>query len=277
MQNKLTTSVIVICIPLIIVSVPSFSFFLEPSKPLAVNTAIDSINTQKPPRVAPNIILGTTNHSDTPLYKQANKVMSAALKKLGYKLTITTLPNKRSLLWANNGITDGDLLRVSTLALKKLPNLQQVTEPLFTIDQSVLSKKDIKVDGWDSMKNYSIAYERGTKFIEEKEDKFKSVYLVNSTEQAIAMLFNDRADITITSFSTATKFLHKNKEHAKTIKILQPPLTSVTLHVYLYKQRHKKLAEALSVVLKEMKSTGQFQQLLESNESNTAKSINPTD
>jgi len=264
------------------VSVIAFSSRFSSAEILATSSSVDSITSlaRTANQPARRITLSTTNHSDTPLYQQANKVMTVALKKLGYKLKIRTLPNKRSLLWANSGITDGDLFRVSTLDLKQLPNLQQVTEPLFTIDQSVLSKKDFNVVGWDSMKNYSIAYERGTKFIEEKEDKFKHVYLVNRTEQAIAMVFNDRADVTITSFSTATKFLNKNKEHAETIKILQPPLVSITLHVYLNHKLHKKLAKALSEVLKDMKSSGQFQQLLEgnkSNESNYAKTKNPTD
>jgi len=248
-----------------LVSMTAFSSLSSLVKITAVNSPFNSKISNKNivQKPSPQIVLSTTNHSDTPLYQQANRIMSAALKKLGYKLKIRTLPNMRSLLWANSGITDGDLFRVSKLDLKQLPNLQQVTEPLFTIDQSVLSKKLIKVDGWESMKNYSIAYERGTKFIEEKEHMFKHVYLVNRTEQAISMVFNDRADLTITSFSTATKFLRKNKAHAETIKILKPPLASITLHVYLNKQRHEKLVQALSIVLKEMKKSGQFQQLLE--------------
>jgi len=242
-----------------------------------MSTVKDSIDPPALPRYAPNITLGTTNPSDTLLYQQGNKIMSIAFQKLGYRLTVKTLPNKRSLAWANSGLTDGDLFRVSELNLKNFPNLQQVTEDLFTIDQSVLSKKNIKVDGWDSMKNYSLAYERGTKFIEKKVNKFKHVHPVNRTEQAVAMVFNDRADLTITSLSTAAKLLQKNKKYAETIKILKPPLASIILHVYLNKQRHKKLAEALSVILKEMKRTGQFQKLLDKVKSDSTKTINPTD
>jgi len=264
MKSNLTRSIIFSCVWAMLANIS------------AMSSAIGSTNNVEVPHPTRNIVLSTTNHSDTPLYQQANKILSVALLKLGYRLTIKTLPNQRSLLWANNGITDGELFRVSTLNLKTLPNLLQVTEPLFTIDQSVLSKIEIDVDGWNSMKNYSIAYERGTKFIEENEDKFKHVYLVNRTEQAISMVFNDRADLTITSFSTATKFLRKNKAHAKSIKILQPPLARITLHVYLNKQRHEKLAKALSHVLKDMKKNGLFQKALENSESNDAKTINPT-
>ncbi len=214
------------------------------------------------PSLLVQITLGTTNSFDTPLYQKANNVLSVAFKELGYRLVIKTLPNKRSLSWANQGVIDGDLFRVSELDLDILPNLQKVSEALFTIDQSVLSKKDIKIEGWKSMKNFSIAYERGTKFIENKETMFKHAFLVNNTEQALAMVYTERADLTITSLSTATKFLEKNKKYADVIRVLEPPLVTITLHAYINKNKHPDLANLLALQLKEMKKTGEFQRLL---------------
>jgi len=218
-------------------------------------------NEEKPSQLI-QITLGTTNSSDTSLYQKANSVLSVAFKQLGYHLVIKTLPNKRSLSWANYGVIDGDLFRVSELNLNKLPNLQKVSEALFTIDQSVLSKKDIKIEGWESMKNFSVAYERGTEFIENKKAMFKHVFLVNNTEQALAMVYTERADLTITSFSTATKFLENNKKYADVIKVLEPPLVSITLHAYLNKNKPPNLADLLALKLKEMKKTGEFQRIL---------------
>lgn len=208
------------------------------------------------------VILGTTNSPDTPLYQNANKVLSVAFKRLGYKLAIETLPNKRSLFWANSGHIDGDLFRISELSLKEFPNLHKVSEALFTVDQSVLSKKEITINGWDSVKCYTIAYERGTKFIESNESIFKQAIQVNSTEQALDLVYSDKADLTITSFSTASKFLNKNKKYQKVIKILQPPLVSITLHTYINKKRHPELANALSLQLKAMKESGELQRLM---------------
>jgi len=210
-----------------------------------------------------NIVLGTTNASDTPLYQKAKRILTPSFAELGYTLTIKTLPNKRSLSWANEGLLDGDLFRVSHLDLKERPNLQRVNEPLFVIDQSVLSKKNILVNGWDSMKNFTIAYERGTTFIDKKQHKFKSVILANSSEQAIALVYQDRADVTITSRSTAKRILSKNNKFANNIKILRPPLVEITLHVYLNRKRHPELADKLSFLLKQMKQDGRFEHLLE--------------
>jgi len=143
----LTKPALTLCLLSTLVNASSFASFLESSHSLKISTVKDTISSHESPRSGPNITLGTTNPSDTQLYQQANKIMSVAFQKLGYRLIIKTLPNKRSLAWANSGLTDGDLFRMSELNLKKFPNLQKVTEPLFTIDQSVLSKKEMKVDG----------------------------------------------------------------------------------------------------------------------------------
>jgi len=220
---------------------------------LAVSINLDS-STQ--------LVLGTTNAFDTPLYQKAKRILTSSFAELGYTLTIKTLPNKRSLSWANEGRLDGDLFRVSHLDLKKRPNLQQVREPLFIIDQSVLSKKNILVNGWDSMENYTIAYERGTTFLDKKQDKFKNIILVNSSEQAVALVYQDRADITITSRLTGKRILSKNKKFENAIKILKPPLVEITLHVYLNQKLHPELADKLSLILKQMKQDGRFEHLL---------------
>jgi polar amino acid transport system substrate-binding protein len=140
----------------------------------------------------------------------------------------------------------------------------------------VLSKKEININGWESLSDYSIAYERGTKFIEAKEHYFKHKFLVNTTEQALAMVFTDRVNLTVTSVSTATKILNENPEYAQSINILQPPLTYITLHVYLNKNRQEKLANKLPLVLKKMKASGQFQDLLKPAINKVTKTINPT-
>ncbi len=232
------------------------------SMPLIEKT---SINKELSTNQLTNITLGTTNAFDTPLYLHAKSILTYSLAKLGYSLTIKTLPNKRSLSWANEGKLDGELFRVSYLNLTDFPNLQRVNESLFTIDQSVISKKHIIVDGWDSMKNYTLAYERGTKFLDEKQEYFKDIILVNSSEQAIDMVYVGRADITITSSSTAKRILSKNKKIEKIIKIQQPPLIEITLHTYINHQRHPKLPNELSRILKQLKQDDRFESLYQSN------------
>lgn len=207
------------------------------------------------------IVLGTTNESTSPLYQKAKNILTPAFSALGFDLIIKTLPNKRSLLWANNGQIDGILFRISTLDLTEFNHLEQVSEPLFLIDQSVFSKKNILVNGWESMKDYVVAYERGTKFIEKNEDKFKGIILVDSFAQAIGLILNGRADMTITSLETGNKLLSENNEFSHVIQAQSPPLATILLHVYLNKVNHPQLAIKLQEVLSQMKQDGLFEQL----------------
>ncbi|MCJ8321754.1 MAG: ABC transporter substrate-binding protein [Colwellia sp.] len=208
------------------------------------------------------IVLGTTNAIDTPLYQKAERILIHAFDQLNYDLLIEVLPSKRSLKWANSGRLDGELFRVSDLDLMTLSNLQKVEEPLFIIDQSVIGKKNIKVDGWKSMSKYVVAYERGTMFIEKNKDNFKSVILVNSFNQAASLIQSGRADITITSKDTADMFLASIKNNKEPLIVHKPPLVEIALHVYINKVNYPYLAEKLSSLLALMKRNGKFDALI---------------
>jgi polar amino acid transport system substrate-binding protein len=205
--------------------------------------------------------LGTTNAADTPLYQKALRVLTPALYTLGYHLKVITLPGKRSLVWANNGYLDGVLFRVSSLDLSELKQLEQVKEPLFEIDQTVFSKKVIDVDGWHSMKNYTVTYERGTKVLDSHQDDFKAVILVSDFHQALELVYIGRADLTITSLATGKKYIEKALPHLQIIKPQSPILNTIILHVYLNKNKHSGLASKLAKQLKKMKVDGSFQLL----------------
>ncbi|WP_440055884.1 substrate-binding periplasmic protein [Pseudoalteromonas sp. T1lg65] len=219
------------------------------SKPAANTTALTPFT------------LSTTNDPRTPLYVQAKNVLSEAFEELGYDLFIITLPNKRSLSWANSGRVDGELFRVDSLDLTQLPNLVQVPEPIAIIDQSVIGNSDIKVNGWKSMKNLTIAYERGTAFLDKNQSRFKGIILVDDFEQAIELILAGRADITVTSKATAERLLKLTTNQSTTIRVHTPPLVEIRLHTYLNKDRHPNLAARLAETLKQMKADGRYQQL----------------
>jgi hypothetical protein len=95
-----------------------------------LSPALTSVNPLQPASFLsfPSIVLGTSNSADTLLYQNAKSILSVAFKKLGYRLEIKVLPNKRSLSWASHGIIDGELFRIKTLNLDNSPILQQVKD-----------------------------------------------------------------------------------------------------------------------------------------------------
>lgn len=206
------------------------------------------------------LIFGTTNAPHTMLFKQANVILTQAFSELGCQFSLVNLPNKRNLLWANDEKIDGIAFRVNKLE-DLYPNLVRVDEALFTIEQWVFSAKDIEVDGWQSLYPYTVAYEQGTLFIEENKDYFLYTIPVISTENAFALVEKQRADLTITSKSTGDFILSHNQDYAKTIKRQTPALVEISLFSYLH-EKHRGLAVELAQVLKKMKQSGQYEQLL---------------
>ncbi len=206
---------------------------------------------------------GTIDSPGVPIFEKAYAFLTEAFKRNGYRFELSTYPGKRALLSVDNGKLDGDAFRIYTLnAGQEYKNIVRVEEPIITIDQSVWSKKDIVVDGWKSLKNYRLVYERGTKFIENNLHHFESAQPVSSLKQAFMMIHRGRADIAITSRDTGTPRLKEYGLENSGIKVLYPPL--LELHLYPYMNiKHKELAEAISKTLKEMKSDGTVKKLTE--------------
>ncbi|MCF6436850.1 transporter substrate-binding domain-containing protein [Pseudoalteromonas sp. MMG022] len=207
------------------------------------------------------LTLSTTNDPRTPLYQKTVQVLRVALAELGFTLNVITLPSKRSLSWSNMGKVDGELFRVSDLDLATYPNLIRVNEAIAVIDQSVIGKSGIVVNGWQSMQHYTIAYERGTAFLDKNQARFKGVILVDDFDQAIELIIAGRADITVTSRATAQRLMKNSPLSSHEIKIHNPPLVEVKLHTYINKQRHPELPHQLSQVLKAMKLDGRYDKL----------------
>ncbi len=205
---------------------------------------------------------GCLNAPQTKLYKRAFALLTEALQRNQKRLVMKQLPGKRSLINVNLGFTDGDAFRVHDLnQANAYPNIVRVDEPIIVIDQSVWSKKDIKVDGWDSLRPYSIVYHRGTKFIRDHESIFKSVQIVNQMQSVFTILKIDRADITITSRETGYLCLRKFNLENSGIKVLSPPLLEINLHTYMHKS-HGTLAVELAESLRQMKQDGTYNRLL---------------
>ncbi|XQW86701.1 substrate-binding periplasmic protein [Thalassotalea piscium] len=210
---------------------------------------------------ANSLVFATTNKPQTKLYKKANLILTYAFAKLNYEFSLVNLPNKRNLLWANEEKIDGIAFRIASVA-QHYPNLVRVEEPIFTIEHWVYSRKPINVDGWDSLSTYSIAYEQGSLFIEENMKSLSYLFPASSSESAFALVYKKRADLTITSKSTGDDIIAANQTlYQNKIKRQHPALIKTVMFSYLNK-KHKQLATDLAQILKKMKASGEYQDLI---------------
>ncbi len=190
----------------------------------------------------------------------ADKVLAEAFHRIGYKLETVQLPAERALINANMGLDDGDLLRVAGLQ-KKYPNLIQVPEKIMDMDMVLFTKNkpSFNVDGWKSIKSYSIAIISGWKIMEKNFGQFDNqieIIKTDNIDQSISLLTKDRVDFI--GYSRWSGLAYLKDHNINNITILEPPLASPGFYTYLHK-KHKKLVPQLAKAIKQMKDDGSIQ------------------
>lgn len=203
------------------------------------------------------IVIASFGAPNEPTNLIAKYILREAYKQLDIDLQLENLPGLRALKSANDGETDGSLIRIKGID-KEYPNLHIIPLSFVSVDFVVFTKKrPFKISGWESLKKYTISYLRGTKIIETKTKGMKS-QPVNSLESAFSMLTRGRADIVVETHYMGLITLNKLK--LKNIKVLEPPLEIIPLYHYLNK-KHQALIPQLNDILKNMKKTGKIDKL----------------
>jgi len=194
----------------------------------------------------------------------ADVVLSEAFRRIGYTLETQRLPAERALINANQGIDDGDLLRVAGLQ-KKYTNLIQVPEKIMAIDMVLFSKNEpsFVVNGWESVASHSLAIITGWKIMEENFGRLGNqieIIKTDNAEQLFTLLAKDRVDFIAYSNWSGLGYL---KAHNITnVTMLDPPLARPALYTYLHK-KHKKQVPGLTAAIREMKADGTFQAMFD--------------
>ena len=197
---------------------------------------------------------------ETPDIEISRLVLAEAYGRLGIDITIQELPGLRALIYANEGLTDGELFRAKGIE-DEYTNLVRIQVPINTVDVVVVTKSFFfKVNGWQSLKQYSIGIQSGITFIESIISNIEGlkVIRVKNSSQLLGMLENERIDIVVAPRISALLSLSDLK--SKTITILEPPLQIMPLFHYLNK-KHQSLVPVLEDVLQKMEDEGEIQRI----------------
>lgn len=209
------------------------------------------------------IVLNTTGNAPLNTPDQTgfvDMVATEAFRRIGIKVKAVKLPAERGLKNANLGIEDGEMLRIGGLD-KVYLNLIMVPEKIMDGVFVAFSKKDIDLrEGWNALKPYAVVFINGWKILENNVPPSTSVVKVRSADQLFPMLNLDRADIVLYEQWGGLYILSGYQPTA--IKMLEPPLASLGLYMYLH-NKHKDLVPQVTESLKQMKSDGSYQKLVD--------------
>lgn len=182
------------------------------------------------------------------------------MNRIGYDIRFDKLPSERALLYANEGISDGVADRIRGID-KYYPNLIRVDEPVMTWNFVAFSRRtDIKIDGWESIKPYSLGIVNGWKILERNTEDALFRTKVKNIDLLFTLLENGRADLVLTEVWQGLLYL---KQHPiNDVKLLHPNIVSKVLFMYLHK-KHQKLASRIAEALRGMKKDGSYQKIVD--------------
>ena len=176
-------------------------------------------------------------------------IIQEVFKKLDIPLEIIKHSPERALINANLGVDDGTFVRVEGIE-KGYENLIRVPESISEFRFYAVTKKDVQITGWNSLKPYSVGIILGAKIVEEKVGNVAFLTKVHRPDQLFDLLEQNRADIIVVDYKVGKKITQHKK--LKGIIFLEPPLEIQPMYLYLHKM-HRQLVNKIAHALHELK------------------------
>ncbi|QOZ52467.1 ABC transporter substrate-binding protein [Bradyrhizobium sp. CCBAU 53338] len=199
--------------------------------------------------------------ADIPDQYVGGEMLRAVYAKLNIKLEFEDVPGKRALALSSSGELDGEIQRIGTLS-RDYPTLLQVTPAINYIEPAAFTTKlHFDVDGWNSIRNYSIGIVRGVGSSEAGTRGMDRVTATTGIENMIRMLDADRFDVMVTDLFSGLVAVRKLNLQAR-IYPLSPPLERISIYHYLH-ERHRDLVPKVGQVIAQMQASGELAALRE--------------
>lgn len=178
-----------------------------------------------------------------------------AFRRAGVELRLVKLPAERALLLANEGLQDGDLTRIAGLE-GQYPQLVRVPEKLIDWDFAAFSKDASMKADFNSIRRHSVGLIKGWKIYERNMTDARHMTTVDNPEQLFRLLQHDRIEVALYVRWMGLALIQK--QQLKGIHLLEPPLASRPMYIYLNK-RHADLIPRLAQALRILKREGFYQ------------------
>ena len=188
-----------------------------------------------------------------------DQLIPAIFREVGHDAEVQVYPNasERSLLNANEGIDDGQALRVGGLD-KIYPNLIQVPESIITNDfVAIGARLRFATPDWDALRPYSVSYIIGWKVFEANVPVAVPRTPVRDAEQMFTLLARGRVDVVLYE---RWQGLEQARASGVPAVVMEPPLVSTPMYLYLHK-KHAALVPRVARALARLKQDGTYQRI----------------
>ena len=166
------------------------------------------------------------------------------------KFRFSDLPAARSLALANNGVIDGDIIRIRDIN-REFQNLVRVEVPICTIEISAFSwTPNVTVGSFAAladMDDLVLSTQIGRKLIQSKLEAAPNRLFVESVQRLFVLLEQKRSDIVVLDRPTAYWIIGKRLKRS-IYEVADTPLAQQDYYLYLHK-KHAALVPALEQAL----------------------------
>lgn len=185
-------------------------------------------------------------------------LVTEAFRRLNLVAVVEHLPAERSLLLANEGVMDGDLMRVPGLDAA-FPNLVRVPESLVQFEFVAFAKDATsEAVSWESLKQRQVGLVRGWKILEEHTRTFPFVTRVSTPGLVFALLDSGRADAVL--YERLSGQFQLESMGIFGVQAMEPPIEKRGMFLYLHRRHELRVPDILRV-LQDMKTDGTYKRL----------------
>jgi polar amino acid transport system substrate-binding protein len=198
----------------------------------------------------PTFTIGTVPDDLDTVLEQ--RIVKEAYRRIGIEAVIRHYPSGRSVVEANEGNTDAELIRNESVD-KDFLNLIRVPESIVVTEEHVFVKSpDIEADGYEDLKPYTIGILKGIASTEKSTRGLKR-FMVKTPEQLFKMLDLGRVDAVVSLDYLGLNVI--KRLNLEGVRMLTPAFHSFDIYHFVHK-KHESLVPKLTIALREMKRQG---------------------
>jgi polar amino acid transport system substrate-binding protein len=186
----------------------------------------------------------------------STEVMTDLYRRLGHEMKLIPLPGKRSIIEANKGTVDGELIRMRQ-SEKLLTNLTRIPTPIDSIKVIAITLIDgIRINSPADLVGKKIGSIHGLQLTDKIVEGLPH-QTVESIDSLFKILLVGRVDVIIFP-ELDSKYHIKNHGLSDKIAINTPPILEMSVYHFINKSKPA-LIKSMSELLAKLKETGELE------------------
>lgn len=198
----------------------------------------------------------STFKQNTAQIEVSASVMTEVYQRLGHEMKLVFYPGKRSIVEANNGTVDGELIRIKSTR-QLLINLVMIPTPVDTLKVMAITRTgDTKVVSLKGLAGKKIGVLLGVELTDKIVQNLPH-QTVDSIDSLFKILVSGRADVILFPSLDSKEYIQRNSLSEK-VAINTPPILEIALYHFINKSKPT-LIKDMSELLAKLKETGELE------------------